>query len=69
MKLVKDAKRAWRWYSLQAMTIAAAIQGAWLALPPDMLKAVPDWAVQAATGALLLSGVVGRLIDQGGGDE
>ncbi|WP_450103976.1 DUF7940 domain-containing protein [Roseicitreum antarcticum] len=51
------------------MTIAAAIQGAWLALPPDMLKAVPDWAVQAATGALLLSGIVGRLIDQGGGDE
>lgn len=68
MRLVKDAKRAWRFYSVQAMGVAAAIQGAWVALPPDMLASIPEWAVQAVTGVVLVSGVVGRLVDQGGDD-
>ena len=65
MRLVKNAKSAWRWYSVQAMGWAAALQGAWLMLPPDMAATVPAWLVQAMTAVLLVSGIVGRLVDQG----
>ena len=68
MKLVPNARRAWRWFSIQAMAGSAALQGAWLALPPEMKAAVPDRVVMAATIALLVLGVIGRLVDQGGSD-
>lgn len=64
MKLVSNARQAWRWYSVQAMAVAGALQGAWVALGPLQAR-VPDWAVDAMTVAILLSGIVGRLIDQG----
>ena len=66
MKLVPEARRAWRWFSMQAMVASVALQGAWLALPADMKAAVPDRIVMIATIALLVMGVVGRLVDQGG---
>ncbi len=66
MKLVPGARRAWRWFSMQAMVASAALQGAWLALPADMKATVPDRIVMIATIALLATGVVGRLVDQGG---
>ena len=66
MKLVPGARRAWRWFSMQAMVASVALQGAWLALPADMKAAVPDRIVMIATIALLALGVVGRLVDQGG---
>lgn len=68
MKFVPNARRAWRWFSVQAMAGSAAIQGTWLALPPDLKTVVPDaWVTGAAIG-LLVMGVVGRLVDQGGSD-
>ena len=66
MKLVPGARRAWRWFSMQAMVASVALQGAWLALPADMKATVPDRIVMIATIALLAMGVVGRLVDQGG---
>lgn len=68
MKLVPNVGRAWRWFSVQAMVLATAVQGAWLALPADMKATVPDRLVMAATIVLLVLGVVGRLVDQGGSD-
>lgn len=68
MKLVPDVRRAWRWFSMQAMVASLALQGAWLALPAEMKAAVPDRIVMAATIVLLALGVVGRLVDQGGSD-
>ena len=64
MRLVPDAKKAWRWYSVQAMGLAAALQGAWLALG-DMQSRIPEWGVDALTVVILLSGIVGRLVPQG----
>ena len=66
MKLVPGVRRAWRWFSMQAMVASLALQGAWLALPAEMKAAVPDRIVMAATIVLLALGVVGRLVDQGG---
>jgi hypothetical protein len=67
MKMVPDAKRAWRWFSVQAMALQGAAAAAWLAVPDDMRAAVPsEWL---AIGALAITalGIIGRLVDQGGG--
>ena len=64
MKLVPNADRAWRWFSMHAMVLAGAVQGAWLMLPPDLAARAPEWTVSAATAAILLLGIAGRLVDQ-----
>lgn len=64
MKLVDDARRAWRWISVQAMVVAGAIQGAWLFIPEDMKDSLPPGLVSKATIALLALGVAGRLVKQ-----
>lgn len=66
MKLVENAKQAWRWFSVQAMTLATAIQGAWLLLDTDMRAVIPysDVVVPSLTGVLLVLGIVGRLYKQ-----
>ena len=69
MKLVDDAKQAWRWFSVQAMTLAAAIQGAWVFVPDDMRATLPPGAVQWLTIGLLVMGVAGRLVDQKKGTQ
>ena len=69
MKLVHNARAAWRWFSVQAMAAAAAIQGAWAMLTPEQVAMVPDWTANAVTGAILVLGIIGRLVDQGGADE
>lgn len=68
MALVPNARRSWRWYSMQAGALQVALAGAWLAVPDDLRAAVPsEWL---AAGALMLAflGMLGRLVDQGGGD-
>jgi hypothetical protein len=64
MKLVDDARRCWRWISVQAMVVAAAIQGAWVFIPDDMRESFPKNWVQGVTAALLLFGIAGRLVVQ-----
>lgn len=64
MQLIPNARRAWRMFSVQAMTLAGALQGAWLALPPDLTQHVPAGAVHGVTLTLLVAGIVGRLVQQ-----
>jgi hypothetical protein len=50
------------------MTLQGAAAAAWLAVPDDMRAAVPsEWL---AIGALAITalGIIGRLVDQGGGE-
>ena len=65
MTLVEDAKKAWRWISVQAMVAAGAIQGAWMFIPDDMKDSLPKGLVSGATIVLLALGVAGRLVKQG----
>jgi len=65
MKLIDDAGRAWRFFSVQAMAVAGALQGAWLAMPPGLQQRVPAEWVDALTMAILALGIAGRLVDQG----
>jgi len=64
MKLIPQWKRAFRMFSVQAMVLAGAIQAAWVALPADMMDAIPDPWVRGITIAFLVLGVIGRLVDQ-----
>ena len=66
MRFVDDAKSAWRWFSVQAMAWALAIQGAWQAMPDDMKASIPAGFVHWLTMALLVFGIAGRLVKQGG---
>ena len=65
MQLVPNAAKAWRWFSVQAMAVSMAMQGAWLALPPDMQDRIPSTWVDAATVVVLALGIIGRVFDQG----
>jgi hypothetical protein len=64
MRLVDDARRAWRWFSVQCMALALTLQGAWEAMPDDMKSGIPPRAVTLITLSLLALGIVGRLVKQ-----
>ncbi len=68
MKLVKNARQAWRWWSVRAMALQGAAGGAWLSVPDDMRQAVPSEWLAVAAVVLTSLGIAGRLIDQGGDD-
>lgn len=69
MKLVDDARRAWRWISVQCMALALALQGAWEACPDELKTGIPPRTVTIITLALLVLGIVGRLVKQGGTND
>jgi len=64
MRLVAEWRGAWRWFSLQAMALTAAIQAAWAAMPDDLKQHFPARVVTAVSIALLLLGIGGRLVRQ-----
>ena len=64
--LVKNASKAWRWFSVQAMALQGAAAGAWLMVPDDLRAAVPSEWLAVAAVALAGLGIAGRLVDQGG---
>lgn len=64
IQLVENAKNAWRWFSVQAMTLAIALQGTWALLDPDMRAQVPKGVVAGITIILLVAGIAGRLVAQ-----
>ena len=65
-KLIPNWRQAWRMFSVQAQASSVAILGAWQALPDDLRGKVPEPVVLGIVGALLVFGIVGRLIDQRG---
>lgn len=64
MKLIPEWRRAWRMFSVNAMFVALALQGAWAAMPDDLKGNLPAWLLQGITMALLVLGIAGRLVHQ-----
>lgn len=64
LELIDDAKRWWRLFSVQAMVLAGAVQGAWAAFGDDLKQNIPHWLVTTITLGLLAAGVGGRLTKQ-----
>lgn len=69
LQFVEDWRKAWTWFSVNAMIAATAIQGAWLQIPEDMKAHIPEYLVSGSTIALLVLGVAGRIVKQGGEDD
>jgi hypothetical protein len=64
MKLIKDASRAWRFFSVQAMAVLAALPLVWQQIPPDVQDMLPpDWRPWVLT-AIAIGGIIGRLVPQ-----
>lgn len=68
MKLIDNWRHAWRFLSVQSMSLALAIQGAWLNIPDDLRAHVPDRAATYVTAGVLFLGLIGRVFQQRGGD-
>lgn len=49
---------------MRAMTLGIALQGAYMAIPPEMLATLPAHVGQWVTVAVLACGIVGRVIAQ-----
>lgn len=64
MKLIPQWKRCLRMFSVQAMILAGAVQGAWASLPDEMKATVSDDWLRYGTIALMVLGVIGRLVAQ-----
>lgn len=69
MNLVDDWKDCWRWFSTQAMAISVALQTAWLTMPENLKAEVPQNFVHWLIVAILIAGVIGRVVKQKGADE
>ena len=64
MKFVENIKHAWKWVSMQMMVLALALQTAWEMAPPDFKATLSPTQVYYVTIALLVIGVLGRLVKQ-----
>lgn len=69
MRFIDEWHRAWRWFSVQAMALAVAVQGAWAAFGDDLKQNVPHWLVTTITLCLLAAGIGGRLVRQSPPDD
>lgn len=65
IKLIKDAKRAWRYFSVQALAVLGIVSVVWPVLPPETQALVPAAWHPWILGAVAIGGIFGRLVDQG----
>ncbi|WP_394540183.1 hypothetical protein PRJ39_06330 [Lysobacter enzymogenes] len=68
MKLIENWRQAWRFLSVQAMSLALAVQGVWLNIPDDLRVHVPGRIATYVTASVLVLGLFGRLFQQRGAD-
>ena len=66
MQLIDNWRKAYKMFSVQAMAIATALQGAWMMLPDDLHSVLPGGVVSTITFVLLILGIIGRLTTQPG---
>ena len=64
MKLIENASKAWRMFSVQAMSLALVVQMVWVELPADLRDSLDSATVRYITIGLLVAGVLGRLVKQ-----
>lgn len=62
--LVREWKKCWKWLSVQIPVLNLAFLGTWAVLPAKFQDALTMPWVASIAVALIVLGVVGRLIDQ-----
>lgn len=65
INLVDGWHQAWTWYSMHALLWPAAAIGGWEIMPGAWQDAIPHRIVSAIAVSVLLSGMAGRLVEQG----
>lgn len=65
MKLVENARQAWKWLSVQIAALGLAIEGAAAAIP-SIKQYLSDTTLHWVGAAILVSIIGGRLIAQNG---
>jgi protein-S-isoprenylcysteine O-methyltransferase Ste14 len=64
MKLIPEARKAWRFLSMQIPALNLAFLGTWAVLPQKFQDALsPPWVVGIAV-FLIAAGMLGRLVKQ-----
>jgi hypothetical protein len=63
MKFVDDARKAWKWFSIQIAFVGGCVQGAAWAFK-DFRDWLGDDLTHLAGAAMFLGAIFGRLIDQ-----
>jgi hypothetical protein len=69
MKFIDEAKHWWRMFCMQCMAAAIGVQATWTQLPDNLKSLVPGQWVTYGTIAILVLGMVGRLVDQSLGEK
>ena len=64
MRLVEGWRKAWRWYSVQALSLLALLPVVWAELPYDVKAFLPLSWQPWILAALAVAGLVGRLWPQ-----
>ncbi len=63
--LIDDFKNFWKFYSVHALAVAAAIPVAWASVPAAWQHDCPAWFMAALSAVVAISGIIGRVIKQG----
>lgn len=69
MKLIQDWRQAWRFYSVQALAVIAAIPIVWASLPEEWRATVPSEWIKVMVVVVAVAGILGRIIQQPGVDK
>jgi len=64
MKLIDNARNAWRMFCMWAMGLAIVVQTVWVELPADLRDSLDSTTVRYITIGLLVAGMLGRLVKQ-----
>lgn len=64
MKLLPNWKDAWKWFSVQIIALAGAVQLSVLAFPQAIQGWLPDSVTHWVAAGLLATAVLARLVDQ-----
>lgn len=64
MTLIPNIKQAWKMFSIQAQAINAALLVSWQSLPTSFQTVLPVQYLLIIAVALLVLGVIGRVIQQ-----
>jgi hypothetical protein len=69
MKLVDDWRKAWKYFSVQALALASAISFGWATYGDVIKQYIPERYMPWVIAVVALAGIAGRLVDQPSTDK
>lgn len=64
MKLVDKWSDCWKWFSVHAFALIAALPVAWMSLPDEVKGYIPEQWLPYITAAIAVCGIILRLVKQ-----